>query len=139
MPTIINPYLIFNGNCKEAMQFYSDCFGGELTVQTVAESPMAGQMPPQLQQAVMHSQLTSGPLVIMASDMNKEKLNDGNGSQLCVQCSTEDEIKHFFNHLQQGGTITEPLAVMFWGGYYGSLIDKYGKYWVFNYEAPKQS
>ena len=96
MPTILNPYLIFNGNCKEAMQFYKDCFGGELTVQTVAESPMAGQLPPQLQEAVMHSQLISGSIIIMASDMNREKLNDGNGSQLCVQCSSEREIKHFF-------------------------------------------
>ncbi len=136
MPTILNPYLIFNGNCKEAMNFYKDCFGGELTMQTVAESPMASQLPPSLQDAIMHSQLISGSIVIMASDMNREKLNDGNGSQLCLQCSSEEEVKRFFEHLQQGGTVTEPLAKMFWGGYYGSLIDKYGKYWSFNYEEP---
>lgn len=136
MPTTLNPYLIFNGNCKEAMNFYKDCFGGELTLQTVAESPMASQMPPNLQDAIMHSQLTSGSIVIMASDMNWEKLNDGNGSQLCVVCSTKDEIARFFDHMQQGGSVTEPLAIMFWGGYYGSLIDKYGKYWSFNYEEP---
>jgi PhnB protein len=136
MPTILNPYLIFNGNCKEAMNFYNDCFGGELTMQTVAESPMATQLPPNLQNAIMHSQLISGSIVMMASDMNREKLNDGNGSQLCLQCSSEEEVKRFFAHLEQGGTVTEPLAKMFWGGYYGSLIDKYGKYWSFNYEEP---
>ncbi len=136
MPTILNPYLIFNGNCKEAMSFYHECFGGELTMQTVAESPMASQMPPDLQNAIMHSQLISGSIIIMASDMNREKLNDGNGSQLCLQCSSEEEVKRFFEHLQQDGTVTEPLAKMFWGGYYGSLIDKYGKYWSFNFEEP---
>ena len=114
MPTILNPYLIFNGNCKEAMSFYHECFGGELTMQTVAESPMASQMPPDLQNAIMHSQLVSGSIIIMASDMNREKLNDGNGSQLCLQCSSEEEVKRFFEHLQQDGTITEPLAKMFY-------------------------
>ena len=136
MPTTLNPYLIFNGNCKEAMNFYNECFGGELTLQTVAESPMASQMPQNLQDAIMHSQLTNGSIVIMASDMNREKHNDGNGSQLCLLCSSEDEVKRFFAHLEQGGKVTEPLAKMFWGGYYGSLIDKYGKYWSFNYDEP---
>ena len=79
----------------------------------------------------------SDAIVIMASDMNREKLNDGNGTQLCVICSSEVEINRFFNKLKEGGTITEPLAKMFWGGCYGSLIDQYGKYWSFNYEEAK--
>ena len=137
MPSTLNPYLIFNGNCREAMNFYKDCFGGELHLQTVSEAPIAAQMPANLQNSIMHSQLTSGAIVMMASDMNREKLNDGNGTQLCVVCSSEVEINRFFNKLKEGGTITEPLAKMFWGGYYGSLIDQYGKYWSFNYEEAK--
>jgi PhnB protein len=137
MPATLNPYLIFDGNCREAMNFYKDCFGGSLQLQTVSEAPIASEMPSNLQNSVMHSQLTSDGIVIMASDMNREKLNDGNGSQLCVVCSSEAEINRFFNHMKEGGTITEPLAKMFWGGYYGSLIDQYGKYWSFNYEEQK--
>ena len=137
MPATLNPYLIFNGNCREAMNFYKDCFGGDLYLQTVSEAPIAAQMPANLQNSIMHSQLTSDAIVIMASDMNREKLNDGNGTQLCVICSSEVEINRFFNKLKEAGTITEPLAKMFWGGYYGSLIDQYGKYWSFNYEEAK--
>ena len=64
----INAYLTFNGNCREAMTFYQKCLGGELYLQTIGESPMAAQMPPQMKDSILHSTLTNGEAIIMATD-----------------------------------------------------------------------
>lgn len=131
----LNPYLNFDNNCREAMNFYKDCLGGELTLQTVGEMPaMAAQMPPQMKDNILHSTLTSGDIVIMASDLNREKQIEGNTVHLCVNCNSENELNSFFSKLSTGGKITEPLADMPWGGMYGSLTDQYGKHWVFNFQ-----
>ena len=138
--TQINPYLNFNGQCREAMTFYKQCLGGELTLQTVGESPMAGQLPPEAKETIMHSTLIKEGLIIMASDMNRGNLVNGNTVSLCVNCSSADEIKMFFSNLSSGGKISDPLAEQFWGATYGALTDKYGKTWMFNYDknAAKQ-
>ena len=132
--TQINPYLIFDGNCLEAMTFYKECLGGELTVMKVAESPMASKVPAHMQQSIMHSQLANGKLLIMGSDMHREKLADGNTVQMNINCSSEEEINSFFSKLSAGGKITEPLGEMFWGALFGALTDRFGKHWLFNYE-----
>ncbi|MEO5996618.1 MAG: VOC family protein [Chitinophagaceae bacterium] len=130
----LNPYLNFENNCREAMNFYKDCLGGELYIQTVGESPMmAAQMPPHMKDHILHSTLTSGDLVIMGSDLNREKPLDGNTVHLCINCSSEDELNSFFSKLSAAGKITELLADMPWGATYGSLTDKYGKHWIFNF------
>lgn len=129
----LNPYLSFTNNCREAMNFYKDSLGGELVLQTVGEMPeMAAQMPPEMKDSVLHSVLSSGDIVIMASDLNREKPVEGNTVHLCIQCKTEDELNTFFSKLSKGGKITEPISDMPWGAKYGSLIDKFGKYWLFN-------
>lgn len=64
----LSPYLSFNGNCKEAMEFYHACLGGELSVMRVADSPMKDQSPAEIQNNVIHARLAAGDLVFMASD-----------------------------------------------------------------------
>ncbi len=131
----LNPYLNFDNNCREAMNFYKDCLGGTLFLQTVGESPeMAAQMPPQMKESILHSSLTSGDVVIMASDLNRENPIDGNTVQLCINCNSEKELNTFFSKLSAGGKVTEPIADMPWGAKYGSAIDKYGKHWLFNFQ-----
>ncbi|MEO5683051.1 MAG: VOC family protein [Chitinophagaceae bacterium] len=132
---LLNPYLNFDNNCREAMNFYKDCLGGELVLQTVGEMPaMAAQMPPQMKDCILHSTLTSGSMVIMGSDLNRGKRLEGNTVHLCINCNTDDEINTLFSKLSAGGTLTEPLADMPWGGKYGALTDKYGKHWMFNFQ-----
>jgi PhnB protein len=131
----LNPYLNFDNNCREAMHFYKDCFGGDLTLQTVGESPMmAAQMPAHMKDNILHSQLKSGDIVLMASDLNREKRLEGNTVHLCINCSSEDEINTFFSKLSAGAAITQPVADMPWGARYGELTDKYGKHWMFNFQ-----
>jgi PhnB protein len=132
--TQVNPYLNFNGNCREAMTFYQECLGGELALQTVGDSPMGGQLPEEAKQTILHATLVREGLVLMASDMTHGKLINGNTIWLCVQCSSEMEIKTLFTNLSVGGKILDPLVDQFWGAIYGSLTDKFGKYWMLNYD-----
>lgn len=133
----LNPYLTFNQNCREAMNFYKECLGGELLLQTVGEMPaMASKMPPSMKNNILHSMLTSGDVVIMASDLNRETPVEGNTVHLCINCKTENELNTFFNGLAKGGKITEPISDMPWGARYGSLVDKFGKHWLFNFSKP---
>jgi PhnB protein len=131
----LNPYLNFDNNCREAMNFYKDCLGGQLVLQTVGEMPaMAAQMPPYMKDHILHSTLTSGEIIIMASDLSREKRIEGNTVHLCINCKTEDELNSFFSKLSAGGKVTEQLADMPWGGTFGSLTDKFGKHWLFNFQ-----
>jgi len=130
----LNPYLTYTNNCREAMNFYKDCLGGELFLQTVGELPaMAAQMPSEMKNHILHSTLTSGDILIMASDLNRESPLEGNTVHLCINCKTEHELNNFFSKLSRGGKVTEPIADMPWGAKYGSLADKYGKHWLFNF------
>ena len=130
----LNPYLNFENNCSEAMNFYKDCLGGDLFLQTVGELPaMAEKMPPEMKNNILHSTLTSGDIVIMASDLNRETPVEGNTVHLCINCKTENELNNFFSNLSRGGKITEPLSDMPWGAKYGALTDRYGKHWLFNF------
>ena len=62
----------FENNCREAMNFYKDCLGGKLSMQTVSESPeMAAQMPPQFKDKILHASLIVGDITILASDLNR--------------------------------------------------------------------
>ncbi len=130
----LNPYLKFNDNCREAMNFYKDILGWELSLQTGGESPVGAQMPAP-KDSILHSALTKDSQVIMGSDLHwGEELSNGNGNQICVNCESEKEITDFFTKLSDGGKITQPLGDMPWGSKFGSLIDKYEKYWIFNYD-----
>ena len=133
----INAYLHFNGNCREAMTFYQECLGGELTMQTVAETPTASQMPPEAQQQIMHANLTRGGLTLMASDMMREAPLHGNTISLMLYCSSEEEIDRCFASLSAGGTVNFPLTQQFWGAVYGELTDQFGLNWMLNFDKPQ--
>jgi PhnB protein len=133
--TNINSYLTFNGNCREAMNFYKECLGGELFLQTIGESPMSDKMPPQMKESILHSTLTRGALILMGSDMvGEDGLIKGNAVSLILNCSSEKEIKTFYSNLSKGGEATHPLENTFWGALFGGLTDKYGNHWLLNYD-----
>jgi len=131
----INAYLNFKGNCRDAMTFYQECLGGELTLQTVAETPMAAQCPTGMQDQIMHSMLISGGMVLMASDMiGPDGFIPGNDITLSIGGGSETETEALFNKLAAGGQIAEPFRKMPWGAKFGAIADKFGKRWMFNSE-----
>ena len=126
----INAYLTFDGNCREAMTFYRDCFGGELSLQTVASSPMEAQFPPEARHNILHAHLSNSHLTLQGSDLNgQEKLIRGNTISLSLSCSSEKEIRTFFKKLSVGGRVAHPLHEFF-AGIMGTLTDKFEKDWI---------
>jgi PhnB protein len=125
----IKAYLSFNGNCREAMSFYKDCFGGDLMLETVKGSPMESHWPESAHHKILHSTLTSENISILASDMVEQSgLIIGNNVSLALMCKTDREIELYFNKLNQGGTIKYPLH-NFYNGKIGGIIDKFGVHW----------
>ncbi len=136
--TQINPYLHLDGTAKEAMTFYKKCLGGELTLQTVGESPMKDQMPPGSESKIMHSSLTKdGSILLLASDMmDPTSFKKGDTITLTLNCSTEEEIKDAFAKLSEGGKVERELKTEFWGALFGMFTDKFGVDWMVNYQKP---
>lgn len=130
----ICPYLTFSGQCREAMTYYQQCFGGDLQLQTVAESPVASQCPPDISHHIMHSMLTNGNLTIMASDMHREAIVNGNTITLVLQGLDESDARRLFGQLSDRGQVIEPLHESFWGALFGVAEDRFGMRWLFNVE-----
>jgi len=138
--TQINVYLTFDGNCAEAMNFYKECLGGELTLNPIDGSGMESQCTGAKPGAIMHAELHKGNLLLMASDMMMAgtELVRGNATALSLNCSSEDEIYTFFEKLSQDGTQLSPVKKEFWGALFGMLTDKFGVRWLLNYDQSTQ-
>lgn len=128
------PYLVFNGNCRQAMEFYRECLGGDLHLQTIADSPMADQLPEKMKDCILHSWLQKGQFMLMATDMIGEQgLIKGNSVSVLIQCSSEEEIRKLYHKLSAGGQPTHPIENTFWGAMFGTLTDQYGHHWMLNF------
>jgi len=131
---VIQSYLTFSGNCREAMNFYKECLGGELVLQTVGESPLAEHMPPQMQESILHATLTKGSAVLMGSDMVPQSgLITGNSVSMSLTCNSEEELYATYENLVKNGTADHPIEVSFWGALFGDLTDRYGNHWLLIY------
>lgn len=129
----LNAYLMFKGNCRDAMDFYKRCLGGDLNLMTAGDSPMAAQTPPEMRDKIMHSALTSGGVMLMGSDMFEAgEYVQGNTLSLCLVCQSKEEIERLFSALSEGGHVTSPLKQEFFG-WYGALTDRYGFSWMFQF------
>jgi PhnB protein len=132
---ILNSYLTFSGNCREAMNFYKKCLGGKLVLQTVGESPLSEKMPKDMKKCILHSTLTNGNLILMGSDMVPQSgLVKGNAVSLSLDCDSEKEIKALYKKLATGGKATHPLEKTFFGAQLGGLTDRYGNNWLLHYQ-----
>ncbi|ASZ12590.1 VOC family protein [Chitinophaga pendula] len=129
--TQINTYLTFTGNCREAMCFYQECLGGQLTFQTVGEMAGAGLLPAILTEAIVQATLQNRYLFLAGSDMVEEEgLVKGNNISLLLCCDTEREAQDYYWKLVAGGIATYPLQKGQEGALWGTLTDKYGHQWL---------
>lgn len=130
-------YLTFDGNCREAMSFYKECLGGELSLSTVGDSPMAGQMPPDAKNRIIHSVLKNDDITLMASDMmGPGGITQGNTISLCLVGKNKQELDTYFTKLSNGGKIATQLVEEFFGTF-GDLTDKFGIRWMFQADPEK--
>lgn len=131
MKNAIQPYLHFEDNCKEAMEFYHKLFGGELEIMQIGESPAKEEFPEDLYDQVLHARLSNDDFHMMASDMcGQGELKRGNSIQLNLNCSSEKEIKELYKELSKDGKILSELKKEFWGALFAMVIDRFGVRWM---------
>ena len=129
----LEPYLFFDGQAKEAMEFYKSVFGGELEISTFGDTPdMPGMDAEEVDKArVMHASLVGGDVKLMASDTTKASKTAAK-IELSLGGTDEEHMTKIFNALAGGGTVKMPLKKEFWGDKFGQLTDKYGIDWMMN-------
>jgi PhnB protein len=130
--TALSPYLLFDGSCATAMQFYQSVFGGELKITKVKDSPARSQMPASLQDRVLNAHLGGGGIDISASDWLRPSETRVRGNSVCLYLSggTLPHLKAIFEKLSAGAEITDPPKEQFYGTY-GALNDSFGVRWMF--------
>jgi PhnB protein len=134
MTTQIVPYLFFDRTCRAAMEFYQSALGGELKITALKDTPVAAQFPPEAADLVMHADLRNGVIALMASDsFDGSPVNSGNTISLMINCSSEGELRGYFEALSKGGKVDQPVRQEFWGDIYGQLTDKFGMQWMMNF------
>lgn len=135
----VNPYIIFNGNCEEAFNFYKSVFGGNFSyVGRYKEMPPETKVSESDKEKIMHISLPiSKETAIMGADSSESfgKVSKaGDNFSISINAETEDEAKRIFNGLSAGGTIKMPLEKTFWGALFGMFIDKFGIHWMMSYD-----
>ncbi|MEO1918339.1 MAG: VOC family protein [Paracoccaceae bacterium] len=128
-----NLYLIFNGNCAEAMTVNVEIFGGEITeIHTFGNSTLASGMPTAMHKLIMHVSLRIGDRVIMASDDPSGKYEPPRGAHVQTRFPKFAEAQRIFDPLAEGGEITMPFEKTFWTSGFGMLRDRFGIPWMVN-------
>ncbi|MCA9757906.1 MAG: VOC family protein [Candidatus Eisenbacteria bacterium] len=143
----VSTYLNFNGNTAEAFEFYKSVFGTDFAgpVMRMSDIPPTEGMPPVAEadkNMVMHVALPIlGGHMLMGTDTSEScggrVATFGNNVHISLLPDTRKETDQLFSALSEGGTVTMPLADMFWGDYFGSLTDKFGVHWMFNCSEKK--
>ena len=131
----ITPYIMFNGTCEEALNFYAKALGGEIKdLNRFEGSPAEGMSADK--NKVMHAHFAAKGVFFMASDGN-ESAAAGGMVHLSLNFEQAGEIDTVFTALSEGATVTMPLQDTFWGARFGMLQDRFGVNWMFNYDQPK--
>jgi len=130
----LNPYLAFDGRCREAFQFYEKCLGGKIVfMQTIGESPMAASAPPEAHDRVMHVTLHIGDQVLQGADAPLLGVfTKPAGFCVAVHFADVAEGERAFNALAECGTVQMPFQPTFWAKGFGMLIDQFDIPWIVN-------
>lgn len=134
----LDVYLNFNGDCREAVEFYAEVFGTEPPqIMTFGETPPDPNftLPEEAKNLVMHTRLKIEGCNVMFSDVFPGMpFVEGNNVSLSVGSKNIDDVKRYYYKLQEGGKVSMELQETFWSKCYGSLKDKFGIEWQFNYD-----
>lgn len=139
----LNPYLNFNGNCEEALNFYKSVFGGEFaTIMRFKDVPSEHPIPEGENEKITHIALPIGKTaILMASDVpsSMEPVSIGNNVTISINTDSEEEAKKIFEGLSSDGKIMMKLEKAFWGDLFGMFTDKFGINWMVSYHYPEES
>jgi PhnB protein len=131
----LNPYLFFQGNCKEAFTFYEKVLGGKIiAMMTHGETPAAEHTKPEWQDKIIHARMTFGDQVLMASDAPPEHHRPMQGFSVSLSVEEPAEADRIFDAFSEAGEITMPIQETFWAHRFGMLVDRFGTPWMINCE-----
>jgi PhnB protein len=135
----VTSYLSFDGNCRQAITFYRECLGGELTINAYPDA--SGQPSADPGAKVMHAQLAlQGAPLLMASDSPQPgTLQQGNNFSVSIDCDSRSEVERLFASLAGQGEVRMPLMDAPWGAVFGMLTDQFGVQWLLNCFVAKAS
>ncbi len=135
----INAYLNFNGNCREAVEYYAKVFDTE-----IQQITSFGEMPPdpnftvpdEVKNFIMHARLNlEGSTVMFSDTFPGMPFIEGNNISLAIASQDLDRIHLLYNRLKEGGTVNMELQETFWSKSYGSLKDKFGIEWQVSHDS----
>jgi PhnB protein len=133
MASRLNPYIGFNGNARQAMEFYKEVFGGELTSNTFGEFGAAQDSADN--DKIMHSQLvTDSGFTLMASDTPAGMGQRSSGDNITISLSGDDadQLRGYWDKLSDGGNVSLPMEKQMWGDEFGMCVDRFGIPWMVN-------
>ena len=135
MASRLNPYLNFNGNARQAMEFYASVFGGTLNLSSFGEYGAQG---PDADR-IMHGMLeTDQGYTIMGADITSEMdFHAPAGFSMSLSGDDAELLRGYFGTLSAGGTVTMPLAKQVWGEEFGMCADQFGVSWLVNIGQPQ--
>jgi PhnB protein len=136
VPSRLNPYISFNGQARQAMEFYQGVFGGDLRLNTFGEY---GAPDEAYADQIMHAQLESpGGYTLMASDTPPGmSYNPGDNITVSLSGDDEAELRGYWDALSAGGTVSVPLEKQMWGDTFGACVDRFGIPWMVNVVQPQ--
>jgi PhnB protein len=138
MSVVLNPYLNFRDNAREAMEFYQSVFGGQLRMSTFKE--FNASQDPSEDDLIMHAQLDGDHgVTLMGSDLPSRMEYKEPGS-FSVSLSGDDEavLRGWYDKLADGGTVSMPLEKAPWGDSFGMVVDRFGISWLVNIAGSQQ-
>ena len=133
----VNPYVMFNGECKEAFQHYEQVLRGKiLFMMTYGESPEKERMAPETHNLVIHATLSLGDQRLMGSDAPSDHYAKPQGIYVSLHFTDVAEGERVFKALSGGGKIQMPFEKTFWAERFGMCVDRFGIPWMVNCENP---
>jgi PhnB protein len=130
MSVELNAYLFFPGNAEQAIAFYQQVFGGEITITRVGDvDPTAA---PEQKNLVINAQLIGGDITLRASDRQDTSTDPQTRIELSLIGTDDARLRALFDGLADGGTVRAQLEKQFWGDVFGAVTDKYGIGWQIN-------
>ena len=136
MASRLNPYISFNGNARQALEFYERVFGGNLTLSTFGEF---GAQDSGGADNIMHGLLeTDSGFTLMGADIPPGmEHNPDNNITVSLSGDDADELRRYWEKLSDGGTVSVPLEKQMWGDEFGACVDQFGVPWMVNTSQPQ--
>ena len=133
---LLQPYLNFDGRCREAFTLYQQVLGGRIEAMIpFSETPAEHAVPAEARDGIMHACLIVGDAVLMASDAPPGMYEEPKGLFVSIGVEDPDEVERIFHALADGGRVTMPVEKTFWSERFGMVVDRFGIPWMVNCTA----